>query len=123
MYFISHFYQALQYGIDGWKCDGTDPYILELIIPKGDAGVITRKEYSDAYYGDFYDYTHKKNGNNTLIMSRSVDGLALLITCKCYCISMPEGMDLSTLILAPEEWCLLDGQEMQIQHSKVWKLY
>ena len=74
---IIYLWQALKYGIDGWKCDGTDPYILELIIPEGDSGVVTRKEYSDAYYGDFYDYTRAKNGNNTLIMSRPVDGLVL----------------------------------------------
>ena len=67
--------QALAYGIDGWKCDGTDPYILELIIPLGKGGVVTRKHYSDAYYGDFFDYTRKTRGNETLIMSRPVDGL------------------------------------------------
>lgn len=74
----------MKYGIDGWKCDGTDPYILELIIPEGDSGVVTRKEYSDSYYGDFYDYTRLRNGNNTLIMSRAVDGLANFINCKCF---------------------------------------
>ena len=37
--------------------------------------------------------------------------------------SMSEGMDLSTLILAPEEWFLLGGQEMQILRLKAWKLY
>ena len=25
-------------GIDGWKCDGTDPFIIELITPKGGDG-------------------------------------------------------------------------------------
>ena len=28
-------------GIDGWKCDGTDPYILELVEPQSYAGPIT----------------------------------------------------------------------------------
>ena len=66
--------QALAYNIDGWKCDGTDPYILELVIPRGKGGVITRREYSDAYYSDFFDYTRKQRGDDCLIMSRPVDG-------------------------------------------------
>ena len=61
-------------GIDGWKCDGTDPYVYELIAARGAAGIVSRKEYSDAYYGDFFDYTRKKLGNDRLIMSRPVDG-------------------------------------------------
>ncbi|CAI8035554.1 Myogenesis-regulating glycosidase [Geodia barretti] len=66
--------KALVYGIDGWKCDGTDPYILELILPLGKRGIVTRKQYSDAYYGDFFNYTRKQRGNETLIMSRPADG-------------------------------------------------
>lgn len=64
---------VLDLGIDGWKCDGTDPYILELIIPIGKTGRVSRKEYSDAYYGDFFYYTRKKQ-NESLIMARPVDG-------------------------------------------------
>lgn len=71
--------QALAYGIDGWKCDGTDPYILELIVPLGKGGIVTRKQYSDAYYGDFFDYTRRKRGNETLIMSRPADGLEFML--------------------------------------------
>jgi alpha-glucosidase (family GH31 glycosyl hydrolase) len=65
--------KALMYGIDGWKCDGTDPYILELLVPRGKGGIVTRKQYSDAYYGDFFNYTRKQRGNDTLIMSRPAD--------------------------------------------------
>ena len=36
--------------------------------------MVTRKAYSDAYYGDFFDYTRKKLGKDRLIMSRPVDG-------------------------------------------------
>ena len=61
-------------GIDGWKCDGTDPFILEVIDPTGhDGKLISRREYSNAYYGDFFDYTRKRYGNDKLIMSRPVD--------------------------------------------------
>ena len=61
-------------GIDGWKCDGTDPYILEDVVAHGKHGIVTRKEYSDAYYGDFFDYTRQKLGADKLIMSRPCDG-------------------------------------------------
>lgn len=74
---------VLSLGIDGWKCDGTDPYILELVVPRGKKGVVTRREYSDAYYGDFFDYTRQKLGNDKLIMSRAVDGLGLNINPIC----------------------------------------
>ena len=75
IFFLLLHVQALVYGIDGWKCDGTDPYILELILPLGKRGIVTRKQYSDAYYGDFFNYTRKQRGNETLIMSRPADGL------------------------------------------------
>ena len=55
---------------------------MKLIIPEGDAGGITRGDYSDSYYGDFYDYTRTKNGKNTLIMSRAVDGSAIILVYK-----------------------------------------
>jgi len=44
---------------------------------EGNSGVVTRK-ISDAYYGD-YDYIYIRNRNNSLIMSRAIDGLAFCI--------------------------------------------
>jgi len=68
-------FQTLAYGIDGWKCDAAEPYMLELILPcRGKQGMVTRREYSEAYYADFFDYTRHKLGNESLIMSRPVDG-------------------------------------------------
>lgn len=29
---------VLSLGIDGWKVDGTDPYIMELVLPRGYGG-------------------------------------------------------------------------------------
>lgn len=73
----------LNLGIDGWKCDGTDPYIIELGEAKGYNGTVgwqcvkqghnvhdklwrlisssssSPSEYSDLYYGDFFDYTRR----------------------------------------------------------------
>lgn len=64
----------LALGIDGWKTDGTDPYILEYIQPLGYGGKIDYRQYADMYYGDFFNYTRQKNGDDRLIMSRPVDG-------------------------------------------------
>ena len=69
----------MAYDIDGWKCDGTDPYILLLGEAKGSDGVVRRKRYSDLYYGDFFNYTRTKLGENRLIMSRPVDGWVCLL--------------------------------------------
>lgn len=43
--------KALDLGIDGWKNDGTDPFIMEYLFPKSHAGPITYRQYADAYYG------------------------------------------------------------------------
>jgi alpha-glucosidase (family GH31 glycosyl hydrolase) len=60
-------------GLDGWKCDGTDPILFEWGgIAESHAGLITEQEYAHMYYGDFFNYTRSKNPN-ALIMSRPVD--------------------------------------------------
>ena len=66
--------QTLAYGIDGWKCDAAEPYMLEIIFPLGEQGLVTRRKYSEAYYADIFDYTRQKLGKDRLIMSRAVDG-------------------------------------------------
>jgi len=66
---------ALASGMDGWKCDGTDPYIMEVPDAQWYAGTnVSHRTYADAYYGDFFDYTQTVNGDECLIMSRPVDG-------------------------------------------------
>ncbi len=73
-YFHSLMDNLLDLGIDGWKVDGTDPYIIEEIAPRCFGGkYITYREYADSYYGDFFNYTRAKLGNDRLIMSRPVD--------------------------------------------------
>ncbi len=67
--------KVLDMGIDGWKCDGTDPLIYLLRpLPYSPAKkrYITMSEYSNQYYGTFYNYTLTKNPKG-LIMSRPVD--------------------------------------------------
>ncbi|ELR16305.1 glycosyl hydrolase, family 31 protein [Acanthamoeba castellanii str. Neff] len=63
---------VLDIGVDGWKCDGTDPYLYELIVAWGHKGIVTPREYSDLYYRDFFYYSRSKNPQ-ALIMSRPVD--------------------------------------------------
>lgn len=63
---------VLDIGVDGFKVDGTDPYIMELVVPHGKKGVITYREYADLYYRDFFYHSRAKNPD-ALIMSRPVD--------------------------------------------------
>ena len=43
-------------GIDGWKVDGSDAYIIELLTPISYKGSITYRDYADAYYNHFLYY-------------------------------------------------------------------
>ena len=67
--------KVINIGIDGWKCDGTDPMTV-LLRPWPYSSHLKRyilpQEYSNQYYGTFYNYTKSKNPN-TLIMARPVD--------------------------------------------------
>lgn len=70
----------LDIGIDGWKVDGTDPYLFKLIDPYGFKGRISEREYANLYYRDFFYYTRQKRGNNeSLIMARPVDSFENLL--------------------------------------------
>jgi hypothetical protein len=67
--------KVLDMGIDGWKCDGTDPLAIILrpwpYSPHAHRFVGIH-EYGHHYYGDFYNYTNKKRPSS-LIMSRPSD--------------------------------------------------
>ena len=64
-------------GVDGWKCDGTDPYVIELLFPRGLNQSITYEQYADLYYGHTFNYTRSINDEGA-IWSRPVDTLAIL---------------------------------------------
>ena len=68
---------VLDVGVDGFKTDGTDPYIIEYQLLTDALGYedqkLTYRQYADYYYGDFFDYTREKRGKSGLIMSRPVD--------------------------------------------------
>ena len=40
---------VLALGVDGWKVDGTDPYVVELLEPVGAGGPLTLQAYQDLY--------------------------------------------------------------------------
>jgi len=68
---------VLDAGVEGFKCDGTDPYIIEYQLLGGAMGYngqnLTYRQYADMYYDDFFNYSREKRGNTGLIMSRPVD--------------------------------------------------
>jgi alpha-glucosidase (family GH31 glycosyl hydrolase) len=75
--------KVLDVGVDGFKCDGTDPYILEYELFGGATGFngqsITYQQYADSYYRDFFYHTRERRSEGGssndagLIMSRPVD--------------------------------------------------
>lgn len=80
---------VLDMGIDGWKVDGTDPFVMLLVPPTTHEGrLITWFEYKDQCYRDFFEYTREKLGNDRVISARPVDdqllnvGLPLVSTSR-----------------------------------------
>ena len=63
--------------VDGFKADGTDPYVIELLAPRSLTGPLTYAEYADWYYGHTFNYTRSINPDGA-IWSRPVDTLAIL---------------------------------------------
>lgn len=67
---------VLSMGLDGWKVDGTDPYLAELVTPRSpglNGSTITLRQYQDQVYGHFFNYTRQVNGDHCMIWSRPVD--------------------------------------------------
>jgi alpha-glucosidase (family GH31 glycosyl hydrolase) len=85
--------RVLDAGVDGFKCDGTDPYILEYSLTGGALGyqdqAITYHQYATMYYRDFLQYTRQKRsslgsqGDAGLIMSRPIDCSVDSVTKLC----------------------------------------
>lgn len=64
--------QVLDAGIDGWKLDFGENYILNP-SPKTFEGTKTLQEYSERYYEDFLAYGRKKRGPEFVTMVRAWD--------------------------------------------------
>ena len=58
------------YEVDGWKVDESDYYVKNQIYTY--RGYKTKREYSDAYYSEMYNYikSANKRGNNGMITAR-----------------------------------------------------
>ncbi len=67
--------RTIDMGIDGWKCDGTDPFMLLKKPVNLVKNWKLRKEYSNDYYSDFYHYTRERSGEKTVIMARPMEQL------------------------------------------------
>jgi hypothetical protein len=70
-------------GVDGWKCDGTDPYIIELLGAHGFGGNITYPQYANYYYGHTLNFTRSIQPD-ALIWSRPVDSFPLFLNISAY---------------------------------------
>lgn len=71
--------KTLAYGIDGWKCDGSDFLLLSnfpttyYYSPYLGANIPSRNDYSERYYRIFNEYTRQKLGNDRAVMCRPID--------------------------------------------------
>ena len=74
---------VLDMGVDGWKVDGAEPYIVLQIPSWGKGGPISWARYKKLMYDDFYNYTREKTGGKGIAWARPTDdtmGLGLPIT-------------------------------------------
>lgn len=62
---------ALDMGIDSWKVDAGNRKFPD--VANCYAGTITKKEYSELYYRDFYKYTFQKKGSIGITFAKSFD--------------------------------------------------
>lgn len=75
-WFHSQLDKVLDMGIDGFKNDGTDPYVMLMQFPWGvwgHSGYMWWSTYRDLYYGSYFRYVREKTNNEGLTMARPVD--------------------------------------------------
>ncbi len=65
--------QLFDWGIDGWKLDGTDPYFGRRMTK---AGEMNMREYADHYYRDEYQWGLTQNPE-FITLSRAIDGFVV----------------------------------------------
>lgn len=80
--------QVLDVHVDGFKCDGTDPYILEYTLTGGALGyndtLISYRDYANYYYRDFFYYTRSRNAAE--VQGRRVDDAGLIMSRPVDCL-------------------------------------
>jgi len=67
--------KVLDMGIDGWKVDAADIHMLKLLPPWNSRGLVFWTRYKQQCYGDFFNYTREKLGNDRLITARPADDM------------------------------------------------
>lgn len=110
--------QVLATGIDGFKIDGSDPLVWELILPRGHAGIISHRRYADLMYNDFFDRARARRGSEALIMSRPVDSYTVAGV-SFYLDFSPHGMFQFFVIIRQKMSCFLAGWVTKILHLLV----
>ncbi|MCL2298548.1 MAG: hypothetical protein FWC27_00170, partial [Firmicutes bacterium] len=66
--------KVLNLGIDGFKLDGADPYVMLLLPAYGKSGLVGWKQYQKLQYEHFYNYT-KSHKQSNAILTRATDDL------------------------------------------------
>lgn len=115
-------------GIDGFKCDGTDPYIAEYMLKGGalgynDVPYTSPEQYSNYYYRDFLGYTRERRGvGNALIMSRPVDCLRDTVSAICWGYAPKDVMVAGWVGDDKSDWNGLRGAARKVIYS-AWDQY
>lgn len=108
--------------IDGWKCDGTDPYIIELLLPQGASGPLTYQDYSNFYYGHSLNFTRTRNPE-ALIWGRPVDGFPLALNLTAFLSYAPRYAMVSGWVGdADPDWGGLEATAINLLES-AWQNY
>ncbi len=71
-------------GVDGWKVDGTDPFVAEIPGPRSMAGHVTLAMYQNWTYGHFFNFTRQVRGPGALIWSRPVDSYPVALNISAF---------------------------------------
>jgi hypothetical protein len=81
---------VLAAGIDGWKVDGIDPFLIEVLGPTSAAGPITLPQYQNWTYGHFFNHTRDVRGPSALIWSRPVDSYPVILNISAFLTFSPK---------------------------------
>jgi len=58
--------KALELGVDGWKVDGVEGMVAL-------KGIKKQRDYSAAYYSDFFNYSRERTGRPVVVMARGIE--------------------------------------------------
>lgn len=109
---------VINLGIDGWKTDGTDPFLFEMGGTSGFNGSVSERDYANSYYRDFFYYTKQKNPN-ALISMFQIRPLTLTLQC----LALLTALRVKSFGLFRQEMLfLVAGLVIKIPHLMVFSL-